>query len=950
MSDHVDKSKFEIFELGTVDDTVAKFGGVKLKEQVTYVTPAIPMFGEPCANANVFKPHTLIHPAIYCAVVSDFKLIGGAAFPIIQNKSICHQYFSTDYWETSEQATLSCYIRQDQHMIGYRNIKERHSYSCSIINLVGNGSYNYAHWMTEFLPQLVLLKEKGIDLSGYQVLVDSRSYPSMLEALFLLGVTEDQLIKIDAMSLNTFPEGLWVSPVANIVFQRPNAISADALHQLAEPQHATFHPDALIATRNVFLALVAQGSCEAAPEKIFIKRFSGRQYHARSVVNEAVIQEKLESEGFVSIDPSTLSFTEQIRVFSRAKYIVSASGAALLNMIWAPIGAKVIVLMNDAKVVNYWYFSNIAFAVGHQLSYVLGKAVHTGHWNDINHADFVIDYQCVCLALNAAGLNVALAETFSQEALDKLSVADVLHYAVKLQHDSRYEQAIVAYKIILAKEPSHAEANHHLGVIIAQTVGAIDALPMLEAAITSQPACEQFWVTYIDALVMSGAIAQMIDALILGLNFGLTTITAEILGQDIFSQLDIAQVGEDKKRLLALVMRLKHARLLNEKQQKSKLKVVFFVLQESVWKLDSVFQAMLSDSLFDPVVLVCPCVTFEHEEMLTELDSTYRYFQKKGYPVINSYIQATDSWVDLQTLDPDLIFFTNPHGITRPEYYDTAYMSYLSCYVPYDHQVSQYKDNQEQYNQCFHNAMWQIYVPHAESKDIFTHTAAAQGANVVVTGYPACEPYIDSFLPSTSAWKPQDTNKTRLIWAPHHTIDSPELPYSNFLQYADLFQQLAQQYSDVVQWAFKPHPMLKSRLYEYAGWGKEKTDDYYAFWENQPNTQLESGEYQSLFIESDAMIHDCGSFLAEYLYLKKPVLYLVAAANIKDYLNSFGVKAFDACEHAYTKEDIIHFIDNYSSISMVKVNAFYQNQIAPYFNMVKPSAKIIANIKQDFGH
>jgi len=317
MSEGMDERKFEIFELGTVDDTVAQFGGKKLKEEVTYITPAIPMFGEPCLNPNVFSSHELTHPAVYSAVVKDVKIIGAAAFPIIQNKSICHQYFSTEYWETSEQATLSCYIKQDQNMIGYRNIKERNNYACSVINLVGNGSYNYAHWMTEFLPQLVLLKEAGVNLSCYKVVVDSRSYPSMLDALFLLGITEDQLIKIDAMSLNTFPEALWVSPVANVVFQRPNAISSDALHQLAEPQHAIFHPDALIATRNTFLALVAQHDCETAPEKIFIKRFSGRQYHARAVVNEALIQKKLEAEGFVSIDLSTLSFTEQIRVLVR---------------------------------------------------------------------------------------------------------------------------------------------------------------------------------------------------------------------------------------------------------------------------------------------------------------------------------------------------------------------------------------------------------------------------------------------------------------------------------------------------------------------------------------------------------------------------------------------------------------------------------------------------------
>lgn len=77
---------------------------------------------------------------------------------------------------------------------------------------------------------------------------------------------------------------------------------------------------------------------------------------------------------------------------------------------------------------------------------------------------------------------------------------------------------------------------------------------------------------------------------------------------------------------------------------------------------------------------------------------------------------------------------------------------------------------------------------------------------------------------------------------------------------------------------------------------------------------------------------------------------MVATDNIKDYLNPYGIKAFNACEHAYAKEDIINFIDRFSSISMDKVNTFYKNQIAPYFKAEKPSEKIIANIKQGFAH
>ncbi|MDP2152605.1 MAG: glycosyltransferase family 61 protein, partial [Methylotenera sp.] len=429
-----DGKNVEVFELGTVNDAVLKFEGVKLLDEVTYTTPAIPIFGELSANTAVKNSYILKHPAVYLTKVTDYKIIGGVAFPIIQNKSVCHQYFSPDIWELWEQAEGVCLIKPDQNLIGYGSLKSRQSYDCKVIGLIGNGSYNYAHWMTEFLPQLVLIKKCGVDFSGYKIAIDARAYSSMLEAIYLLGVKDEQLIKIESLSLNSFPEALWVSPVANVVYQRPNATGSDALDKMAAPQHAVFHPDALKATRNYFLELLAQSGCEDAPDKIFIRRFTGRRYHARSVVNEVAIQQKLESEGFVSIDPSTLSFTEQVRVFSRAKIIVAASGAALLNMMWAPEGAKVIVLMNDAKVVNYWYFSNIAFAVGHQLVYVLGKVVDTGNWNDINHADFEIDLEALATALKSFGTKSTEVTFNNQKTLSKvpsksLRILFVLQYA-----------------------------------------------------------------------------------------------------------------------------------------------------------------------------------------------------------------------------------------------------------------------------------------------------------------------------------------------------------------------------------------------------------------------------------------------------------------------------------------------------------------------------------------
>jgi CDP-glycerol glycerophosphotransferase (TagB/SpsB family) len=121
---------------------------------------------------------------------------------------------------------------------------------------------------------------------------------------------------------------------------------------------------------------------------------------------------------------------------------------------------------------------------------------------------------------------------------------------------------------------------------------------------------------------------------------------------------------------------------------------------------------------------------------------------------------------------------------------------------------------------------------------------------------------------------------------------------------------IANEYEGKIQIAFKPHPMLKNKLYDQTCWGKEKTDQYYDSWENLPNGQLVLGDYMDLFLNSDAMIHDSGSFLIEYIYTGKPVLHTNRDEHITDRMNDFGILAFNLHYHAKKEEDIRAFIED----------------------------------------
>jgi CDP-glycerol glycerophosphotransferase (TagB/SpsB family) len=77
------------------------------------------------------------------------------------------------------------------------------------------------------------------------------------------------------------------------------------------------------------------------------------------------------------------------------------------------------------------------------------------------------------------------------------------------------------------------------------------------------------------------------------------------------------------------------------------------------------------------------------------------------------------------------------------------------------------------------------------------------------------------------------------------------------------------------------------------------------------NTQLETGDFVDLFKTSDAMIHDCGSFTAEYLYVNKPVAFV--SDNIEQLKiphSDFGRAALDQHYILKDKDDVLAFIND----------------------------------------
>lgn len=340
------------------------------------------------------------------------------------------------------------------------------------------------------------------------------------------------------------------------------------------------------------------------------------------------------------------------------------------------------------------------------------------------------------------------------------------------------------------------------------------------------------------------------------------------------------------------------------------INVLFFAIFASVWKYDSLYWLLKKDKRFNPVILVCPQVNMGRESMLDNISKCYNDFKQRGYDVVMSYNVNDDSYVDANSLNPDIIIYTNPYeGLIDDRYYIDKFKNTLTCYCNYGYILI---GDRWGIALPFHRRVWKYFTEYDYSKDSKMSKIKLAYNNRVPTGYPLYDDFVEHqkslHLKQLPDYKL--SGKKVVIWAPHHTIesDNPLLKFSKFLFIADYMQDVRKRFEESVFFVFKPHPLLKVKLYETKGWGKKRTDDYYDLWAKSCNSAVVEGDYIDLFLYSDAMIHDCASFTIEYLYTKKPIMYLADESHGNQF-NEVGQKAY-GCHYSYnTERDIDEFIE-----------------------------------------
>lgn len=336
-----------------------------------------------------------------------------------------------------------------------------------------------------------------------------------------------------------------------------------------------------------------------------------------------------------------------------------------------------------------------------------------------------------------------------------------------------------------------------------------------------------------------------------------------------------------------------------------KIKVAFILVFNSVFPTRPVFEAMLKNPRFDPYIVVAPNVSRGHRyQMQVYTEAVTALTEQYPGRVIEGYCEKYDQYYEMKD-EFKLIFFCNPYPKLVHRFHGLEYFldkDVLTVYANYGFAALSFWN--EVLTSEFYNKVWLACI---ETETNLSHLKKHQqisGYNGKVTGYLKMD--------KMASITPAKRERKRIIISPHHTVWGwSTLNIGNFLSYCDLFKELPKRYPQI-DFVFRPHPLLFSNLLAHKIWSQEKIDAYLAELEANENAVYDySGDYFEQFVNSDAMIHDCGSFIGEYLYTEKPCCYMLKSVEqTKEGLVPLGQKCMENYYHAFKEEDIISFIED----------------------------------------
>ena len=304
------------------------------------------------------------------------------------------------------------------------------------------------------------------------------------------------------------------------------------------------------------------------------------------------------------------------------------------------------------------------------------------------------------------------------------------------------------------------------------------------------------------------------------------------------------------------------------------IRVIFCVSQNQLWCCQSLYDELEKDNNFEVRIIALPNWEDKTHNLIESGNANYDFFLKRKMNVVKGF-DINGNIIDLCGVATEIMFVDQPatidylemNGIPIEKIVDAFFLSY----IPYGYKVA--NGGISHFGLPLHNYSWKVFAESNWHKQQFYKLGKMKAKNVVTSGFPKLDIYNNEEC-TNDVWKNSVPNRKRVIWAPHWSFGDADLAFSTFDKYYMYFYDFAKEHNEI-EWILKPHQRVYTWAVQTGLMSKTEVDEYFDKWDKLPNAHVyNEGNYMDIFRTSDALITDCGSFLAEYLPSKKPIIHL----------------------------------------------------------------------------
>ncbi len=382
---------------------------------------------------------------------------------------------------------------------------------------------------------------------------------------------------------------------------------------------------------------------------------------------------------------------------------------------------------------------------------------------------------------------------------------------------------------------------------------------------------------------------------------------------------------------------------------KSKIKIGFAMLEAAHWCGKDLYNFFAGDERFDTTV-------FLSMDFHKDINDVVKKDFLEGVEQLRSHglnVVAVDDF-DANIPAQDVMIYLTPYMqyFAKPFQIQSLTPKTLIAYIPYAYDSSFHIKSF--YSQMIILIAWKIFFSSTVTFDLYKEKAVIGAPRGIYSGYPKMDIFFKADAEFNFDWKTTRPDAKKIIWAPHHSIASTtSIVYATFQWNYEFMYEFAKAHPET-SWIVKPHPWLFfTAVTEKIFPSAEALDEYWRKWNELPNAQVYIGAYyQHVFATSDAMIHDCGSFIAEYQYVDKPMIYLTRDTQKFNDLGdeilkvSYCVDGQDSDAIAATIQRVIIEGDDYQSAARREIFDKYLNY--PQANGMLASEFIYRSIDDEF--